>query len=238
VQILRNRAAQHVARGLLCEAVRPSMITKPEPVLRRPRARSRERAPREGEPPELLSSVGRTVRALRMRKGYSLERLAKQARVSRAMLSQIELAQSAPTITLLWRIAAALDVPFSALLGAEAAPRARLVRAEHGVRLRSERGGMISRPLFPVGVRPRRTELYELELAPSASEPSAPHPAGTVENLVVVRGELRVLVGGDAFLLGAGDALEFQADVEHAYENASARPLTVHLAITYASEPL
>jgi len=182
--------------------------------------------------------VGRTLRALRVRKGYSLERLAKVAGVSRAMLSQIELAQSAPTITLLWRVAAALDVPFSALLGTESAPRATLLLAREAVRLRSERGGLVSRPLFPVSGGPRRTEFYELEVAPRAVEHSLAHPAGTLENLVVARGQLVVRVGGEVHPLGCGDALQFQADVEHTYVNEGDGAALIYLAITYATELL
>ena len=53
---------------------------------------------------------------MRVKRGLSLERLAKASGVSRAMLCQIELGQSAPTINILWKIARALDVPFSALI--------------------------------------------------------------------------------------------------------------------------
>src|ERR1700690_4174117 len=61
-------------------------------------------------------SVGVNLRRLRSRRGLTLERLAQRSGVSRAMLSQIELGQSAPTINLLWKVARALDVTFSALI--------------------------------------------------------------------------------------------------------------------------
>ena len=44
-------------------------------------------------------AVGANLRRLRIKRGLSLERLARHSGVSRAMLSQIELGQSAPTIT-------------------------------------------------------------------------------------------------------------------------------------------
>ena len=50
---------------------------------------------------ELSVTVGRNLRRLRVKQGYSLERLAKQSRVSRAMLGQIETGKSVPTIGLL-----------------------------------------------------------------------------------------------------------------------------------------
>jgi transcriptional regulator with XRE-family HTH domain len=60
--------------------------------------------------------VGENLRRLRTERGLSLERLARQTGVSRSMLGQIELGQSAPTIKLLWRIASGLGVDFSELL--------------------------------------------------------------------------------------------------------------------------
>src|SRR5882672_10095488 len=66
---------------------------------------------------DLTPIVGANLRRLRVKRGLSLERLAKQSGVSRAMLGQVELGQSTPTINVLWKISLALDVPFSALLG-------------------------------------------------------------------------------------------------------------------------
>lgn len=52
---------------------------------------------------DLSPLVGNNLRRLRTCRGHSLERLAKLSGVSRAMLGQIELGRSVPTITLLWR---------------------------------------------------------------------------------------------------------------------------------------
>ncbi|HTU64105.1 MAG TPA: helix-turn-helix transcriptional regulator, partial [Polyangiales bacterium] len=56
-------------------------------------------------PSDVLPAVAANLRRLRTRKGFSLERLARASGVSRAMLNQIELARSAPTVNVLWRIA-------------------------------------------------------------------------------------------------------------------------------------
>ena len=186
--------------------------------------------------PELLALVGKSLRALRIRKGYSLERLAAASQVSRAMLSQIELAQSAPTITILWRVASALGVPFSALLGSDGQPPATVLRAAEAFRLRSAGGGLVSRPLFPFGSGPRRTEFYELSLAAGTSERSSPHPPGTMENLVVAKGKVVVVVGTHRHALNQGDALVFRADVEHEYQNPLERDARMYLVMTYAIE--
>src|SRR3954451_23981539 len=68
---------------------------------------------------ELTAQVGRNLRRLRVRRGYSLERLAKLSGVSRAMLGQIETGKSAPTISLLWKVVTALEIPFATLIAAQ-----------------------------------------------------------------------------------------------------------------------
>src|SRR3954464_13288785 len=65
---------------------------------------------------DLAPVVGKNLRRLRTQRGWSLERLAKASGGSRAMLGQVELGQSAPTINVLWKIARALGLPFSALI--------------------------------------------------------------------------------------------------------------------------
>ena len=68
------------------------------------------------ETTDLTPILGANLRRLRIRRGLSLERLARASGVSRAMLGQIELGQSTPTINVVWKIARSLSVPFSALI--------------------------------------------------------------------------------------------------------------------------
>src|SRR5262249_10791687 len=153
-------------------------------------------------------------------RGLSLERLAAMSGVSRAMLCQIELGQSAPTINIVWKIARALNVPFSALLTDPAASRTTLLPAARAKVLTSADGSFASRALFPFGA-PRTVEFYELRLKPHSVEIAEPHPPGTTENLVVSKGRLEMIVGEAHHDLGPGDAIQFDADGPHQYRNPS-----------------
>jgi transcriptional regulator with XRE-family HTH domain len=185
---------------------------------------------------DVLPAVAANLRRLRTRKGFSLERLARASGVSRAMLGQIELAQSAPTINLLWRIATALQIPFSALLGGDGESTTIVVRQQGGARLTSADGSFVSRPLFPFGRGPRRSEFYELTLAPGGREIATAHPPGTTENLVVTSGRAVIRVHGEEHVLGKGDAVLFRADVEHSYDNPGHDGAVMYLVMTYAKE--
>jgi transcriptional regulator with XRE-family HTH domain len=183
---------------------------------------------------EVFPEIGATLRKLREQRGWSLERLAQAAGVSRAMLSQIELNQSVPTIKTVWRISRALDLPFSSLLSAEPTGEAVVLRAGKAKLLTSQDGGFSSRALFPFGA-PRTVEFYELHLKAGYREEADAHAPGTVENLVVTRGQVHISAGGVTHELDTGDALLFTADVPHTYENPGPRDAVMYLVMTYAT---
>ena len=196
----------------------------------RPPASATEPTP---APIDLTPVVARNLRALRQRRGWSLERLAQVSGVSRAMLGQIELEQSAPTINVVWKISRALDVPFSTLIGGAPGEGTVLLPQSRARRITSTNGAFTSRALFPES-GPRRVEFYELVLAPNAEELAEPHLPGTRENLVVSEGRLVVLVAAERYELGTGDALVFAADVPHVYRNPANEPAVMYLVMTYA----
>lgn len=165
-------------------------------------------------------------------RGWSLARLSAASGVSRAMLNQIERRQSVPTIGILWKIATALETPFSALLEAQPPLSTTVLEGRRAWALTSPDGGFVSRALFPLA-GPRRTEFYELSLAPEVLERADPHPPGTSENLVVNRGRIRIEVGDNHYALDQGDAIEFRADVAHSYENPGPEPALAYLVMSY-----
>lgn len=184
-------------------------------------------------PADLTPVVGDNLRHIRAERGLSLERLAGLSGVSRAMLGQIELGQSTPTINVLWKIARALGLPFSALITSASAPSATVLPANRAWILRSKDGAFTSRALFPMD-RPRPVEFYELRLTRGSEERADPHAPGTGENLVVVEGAVEIVIAGEVRRLEEGDAIVFQADVPHVYRNVGTRDALMYLVMTYA----
>ena len=145
------------------------------------------------------------------------------------MLGQIELGQSAPTINVLWKIARALEVTFSALISTRAQAGAQVLRASEAKSLTSKDR------TFPFD-GPRRVEFYELRLAPGGVEAADPHPPGTSENLVVTSGSVEIDSGPDVHKLETGDSILFEADTAHAYRNVGRTEAVMYLVMTYAEE--
>jgi len=178
--------------------------------------------------------LGANLRRLRLRRGLSLERLARASGVSRAMLSQIELGQSTPTINVLWKIARSINVSFSALLGEGASVGTAVILPRSRAKVLASRDGSFSsRALFPVD-GPRTVEFYELVILVGGIECADPHPPGTIENLVVARGAVAVTAQGKRHVLNEGDAIHFVADDEHEYRNVGTVDAVLYLVMTYA----
>ena len=183
---------------------------------------------------DLTPIVGANLRRLRMKRGLSLERMAKASGVSRAMLGQIELGHSTPTINVVWKIARALDVSFATLITERSATSTALVLRDRAKLLTSQDGSFTSRALFPFD-EPRNVEFYELSLAANSAEEADAHPAGTTENLVVTSGVLELTVANVRHTVGTGDAIFFEADVPHVYRNPGSTTLTMYLVMSYAN---
>jgi transcriptional regulator with XRE-family HTH domain len=160
----------------------------------------------------LAPTVGSNLRRLRVKRGLSMERLSHASGVSRGMLGQIELGKSVPTINVLWKIARALNVTFSALIQTPAAGGTTILRGSEPKLLSSKDGRFTSRALFPFD-EPRHVEF-----------------------LVVQDGVVEIEVEDRVHRLHAGDAIQFAADVKHVYRNRHESAATAYLVMTYARE--
>jgi transcriptional regulator with XRE-family HTH domain len=176
--------------------------------------------------------VGQNMKRLRQRRNLSLEAVSKMSGVSRAMLNQIELARSVPTINIVWKIASAFQVPFSTLITSHDTERMRVLPASQTKILTSATGEFSSRALFPFDGE-RRTEFYEIRLKGGCIESAEAHAAGTMENLVVTQGTLEITLDSEIQRLTPGDAILFQADKPHSYRNPLKEDAVAYLVMTY-----
>jgi transcriptional regulator with XRE-family HTH domain len=175
--------------------------------------------------------VAENLRERRRVLGLSLDDLARASGVSRAALSQIETCKTNPSLSVLWKVAVGLGIPFAELLG-EGREAVSLLRRNEAQILRSPDGKFESRPLARAGAGPG-VEVYELRLSGHASHVSEPHSPGTRELIVVLGGSLRMVVEPESYLLGIGDSLVFPADQRHVYENPGTTEARYHNVIVY-----
>ena len=177
--------------------------------------------------------VAESLHRLRKDRRMSLDQLSAASGVSRAALSQIEGSRTNPTLSLLWKVAVGLGVPFQALLGGEQGGRPQILRAGDAPALRSTDGRMESRLLSPAGAT-QGLDVYELRFMPKGMHKSEPHGEGTTETVIVLTGAIRVSTGDETHDLTAGDSMFFRADSAHSYENRSSHEARCIDIILYA----
>src|SRR5512142_3364674 len=90
--------------------------------------------------------VADNLRERRRVSRLSLDELAKLSGVSRAALSQIETCKTNPSLSVLWKVAVGLKIPFAELIG-ESRESVSLLRRNEAQVLKSVDGKMESRPL-------------------------------------------------------------------------------------------
>jgi transcriptional regulator with XRE-family HTH domain len=165
-------------------------------------------------------ALGPRVRALREAMGFSLRDLGRRSGVSAPMLSQVERGETSPTIAVAERIAQGLDLSLSQLLRLDEAGDVRIVRRGEG------RAGGAAGHAFELLTPPlpgQRAEVGLHRLAPGAATGSAGdppmHEPGSRETAVALRGRLTLVCDGRAHVLDEGDAVTFDADLPHRFEN-------------------
>jgi rhodanese-related sulfurtransferase/transcriptional regulator with XRE-family HTH domain len=182
---------------------------------------------------DLDAVVGNNLKELRAKRGWSLDVLAGASGVSRQTLGQLELGHAVASLGTLWKIAGALEVPFSTLLARPTRGELRIFRRAGAPRIQGTDGRFTSRALFAPEDTGGAFEFYELWLAGHAREDAEPHMSGTRENLVVTAGRLVLEVGKDRHELAKGDAIAFTADVPHSYVNPASEECWMCLVMTY-----
>ncbi len=168
-------------------------------------------------------TFGLRVKALREAMDLSLRDLALRSGVSAPMLSQVERGDTSPTLAVAARIASGLELSLSQLLRVDEGEGVSVVR-----RAERRQGGSAGHTyeILTPPLPGQRAELSAHALAPGAATggPSDPpmHEAGSRETAVVTRGTVRLVCGGATYDLEEGDAVTFDADLSHHFENLEA----------------
>jgi transcriptional regulator with XRE-family HTH domain len=192
-------------------------------------------------------AFGERLRRERQSRDWTMDRLATESGVSRAMISRVERGESSPTAVLIGRLSAALGLSVAELLAVPpspgppfpglASPESGPTPAGGGVRRardvpewRDPETGylrrQVSTPAFPVAVT-------EVVLPPAAR---VPYPAGAyafIAQLVwVLSGELTLADGDAVHVLRPGDAFELGQPLPREFRNETASECRYAVLVT------
>jgi transcriptional regulator with XRE-family HTH domain len=168
---------------------------------------------------DLPLRLGRNVKLLRDARGLTQAQMARLSGVPRATWAHLESGAGNPTLAVLHRIAAALQVSIEELISS---PRGVGRFYAAGTLPIRERNEGVMRRLLPDPIP--GVELDRIELKPRGRLTGVPHTPGTHEYLTVESGEIELAVAGERFLLSPGDVVAFRGDQRHSYANPLGRP--------------
>jgi transcriptional regulator with XRE-family HTH domain len=189
---------------------------------------------------DLAGDIGRRLAAYRAERGLRVAELAREIGVTPSLISQIERGQSRPSVSTLFALAQALDVPVDAFFREPAAagpaaadgqprpasgPERQPAEARYVVRQDNRaaidiEGGVRWERLTPE--TKAHLDFFELVYGPGAeSNPTLYSHPGT-EMVLMLTGRLDISVGFETCRLDPGDSMEFPSSLPHRYANPGA----------------
>lgn len=161
--------------------------------------------------------VGERIRELREERNLSMRALARNSGISANALSMIERGRTSPSVSTLYKLTEALDVPITTLFQYE----------PEGVDVVYRKGTERTRVPFPRGLWEGlggeefsgRVEPFMLTLETGANSGpySMTHPGH--EFVLCLRGQLEYQVENKIYRLESGDSLLFAAELRHRWRN-------------------
>jgi transcriptional regulator with XRE-family HTH domain len=169
--------------------------------------------------------LGGRVRALREGMDLSLRDLAERSGVSAPMLSQVERGETSPTLAVAEKIARGLELTLSQLLRLDEGGHVAVTRAGSG-RSHRHRGHRTEELTPPLPGQRADVSRHVLDRAASTGGPDDPplHEPGARETAVVISGAVTLVVDAERYELEDGDAVTFDADLPHHFQNESDSP--------------
>lgn len=181
-------------------------------------------------PDPIALAIGSRVRAIRNERQLTLEALSAQAAVSRRTLTSVELGQANASISVLLRIAEALNVSLSTLIEpVDTSPFQVRRNTEHSKLWSGELGGQ---GVLVGAINTAQTvEMWDWTLHPGEFHSSEAHSRGTREIAYVLVGSLELTVGTTVETLDVGDSAVMFGDQSHQYRCAGNIPVRFCLAV-------
>jgi transcriptional regulator with XRE-family HTH domain len=173
--------------------------------------------------------LGRNLRNLREARGLTQQQMAKLSGVPRPTWANLESGASNPTLSVLARVADALQVRLEELIEPPKSVAKLYAAADLPVR---QRGSVQIRKLLPETLP--GLEIERMHLPALSSMSGIPHTPGTREYLTCEHGQIELTVAGKKYQLAAGDVVVFRGDQRHGYRNPGQAAATAYSVIAFA----
>jgi len=184
--------------------------------------------------------LGKTILRLRTADKLSLGDLSEMSGVAKSMISQIERNETNPTLATLSRLSQALGTRVESVIAdiSQNSPLIQHSSIQDTPVLKSE-DGLCELRIIGWVESLQWLQWYDFTAQAGGLLESSAHPPGSIENLSVLTGTLRVSVGDDSWIVKAGETLRYRADQDHSIKNIGgvAAHATMVNILAYAIRP-
>src|SRR5262245_50399972 len=170
--------------------------------------------------------LAQNLKRLREERGLSQRQIAELSGIPRPTWGSLEAGGANPTLAVLSRAAAALQVSIEERIGPPRTAARHFPAAEQRVR---QRQGARLRPLLPEAIP--GLEISHMEFAPNGRLTGIPHTPGTREYLTCESGRIELVASGERWQLEPGDALVFRGDQRHGYRNLDEKLAAIAISV-------
>jgi transcriptional regulator with XRE-family HTH domain len=164
-----------------------------------------------------LDLVGPRLKRIRTQREMTLTDLSQRTGISKSTLSRLENGQRRPSLELLLPLAHAYRVPLDDLVGAPEVGDPR-------IRLKPRR--LKGRTILPLTRQPNGVQAWKIVIPAGQSTPDLRTHDG-YEWLYVLSGRMRLILGDKDFVLGVGEAVEFDTQLPHWFGSTGDQPAEV-----------
>jgi len=165
---------------------------------------------------DVIAGVGPRLRALRRSRSISLAALATETGLTSSTLSRLENGKLRPTLEQLLPLARAYGVPLDDLVAAPPTGDPR-------IHLRPVRRSGFT--VVPLTRRPGGIQAYKVIYPPARrTTPGTRQTHDGYEWFYVLDGHVRLILGDREYVLGPGEAAEFDTRVPHRIDSTGDRP--------------
>lgn len=164
--------------------------------------------------------IAENLKRIRKEKNLSMGQVAEKAGISKVILSQLEKGEkNNPTINTIWKIAGALNVPYTMLLD-KPEDSTKLVTFEEAMEnvSRSEDDKCKIYCYYSSDYK-HNVEFFKMHIEPEGVYLSPGHTSKGEEYIFVEKGKLILTLEEKSFILKEGDSLHFNSDKPHEYKN-------------------
>jgi len=179
------------------------------------------------------AEIGKRIKAFRLERKITLEKLATQTGFTKGYLSKVEKSQKSPPVSTLITIAQALNVSISSLLGEES-QSTQICLVKKGERPLIDRTGTAfeySYEALAYKFKNKLMEPFVLTLPVHAKKKPVYQHEGQ-EVLFVLEGTMKFTHGSEEFIAEEGDCLYFDSGIPHLGETVGDKAVKCFMVIS------